>query len=107
MIQEVVLLQEYELEILQRRILRPQAPREAAVLARNREQEHVINRHEGPQQDRNADQDQGRFIEPLARVHLSSGPPDRRLTMKYTSGSTNGSAVTMVAIAMSSWSSRR
>ena len=43
---------------------------------------HVIDRHHGPQKDRNRDQDQRRLVEPLARVHLLSGSPDRRLTMK-------------------------
>ena len=75
-IEEVVLLGEHDLEIAQGRLGWPELAREGRVLRRNREQEHVVDRDQGPQQDRDADQQQPRLeadaAQDLAWVHRES-----------------------------------
>ena len=100
-----MLLVEHDVEIVQRRMIGPQLARERVFLRRDREQEHVVDRHHGPDEHGNADQQQARLgADFLERGQLHR---DNRFIMKYISGSTNGSAQTMEAIARLSWSSRR
>ncbi|MGY3031264.1 hypothetical protein ACVIIV_000434 [Bradyrhizobium sp. USDA 4354] len=108
--QEIMLLLEHDLEIVERRMVRPQLARERVLLRGDREQEHVIDRDHRPQEDGNADQQEPRFGRDFAPRKLSYAGElhrDNRFIMKYTSGRTNGIAQTMDAIASESWSSRR
>src|SRR4029450_13235614 len=92
----MVLVEQYA-EIVQRRMCRPQLARERVLLRRDREQEHVVDRHHGPDEHGNADQEQFCFGADFAecwQLHR-----DNRFIMKYTSGSTTGRAQTMCAIA--------
>ena len=77
---------------------RPELAREGRVLGRNREQEHVVDRNQGPQQDRDADQQQGRFGADAAH-ELGAGHFDSRFIMKKTSGRISGRAQTIEAMA--------
>ncbi|MGY4425327.1 hypothetical protein ACVWY2_007776 [Bradyrhizobium sp. JR6.1] len=56
--QEVMLLVEHDREIMQRRMRRPQLAGERVLLRRDREYEHVVDRDHGPDEDRDADQQQ-------------------------------------------------
>ena len=56
-----MLLVEHDVEIMQRRMIRPELAGERILLRRDREQEHVVDRHHGPDQHGNADQQQARF----------------------------------------------
>ncbi len=77
MVEVVVLLLEHDGKIVERRMVRPQIARESGFLRRDREQEHVINRQDGPQEDRDADQQQFGFGRDGARAHF-----DNRFIMK-------------------------
>ena len=105
-VEKVVLLLEHDLEIAEGRMARPELAREGRVLGRNREQEHVIDRNQGPQQDRDADQQQGRFGADAAH-ELGAGHFDSRFIMTKTSGRISGRAHTIEAMASPTWSSRR
>jgi hypothetical protein len=59
--QEVMLLVEHDPKIIQRRMIRPQLAGKRILLRRDREQEHVIDRDQRPDQHGNADQQQPRF----------------------------------------------
>ncbi len=92
-----MLLVKDDREIMQRRMIRPELARERVLLRRDREQEHVIDRQHGPDEDGDADQQQARLGADVAKgreLHR-----DSRFIMKYISGSTNGSAQTIEAIA--------
>jgi hypothetical protein len=56
MIELTVILSEHDGEIVERRVLRPQIAFEGGLLGRHREQHHVVDRRERPQQHGNADQ---------------------------------------------------
>ncbi len=79
-----MLLFEHDLEIVQGRMIRPQLAGERVLLRRDREQEHVVDRHHGPDEHGNADQEQPR----LGAGFAERGQPhrDNRFIMKYTSG---------------------
>ena len=68
MAQKVVLLPEHDLEIAQGRVVRPELARECVLLRRDREQHHVVDRQEGPGEDRDADEEElrvGRYGVPV------------------------------------------
>jgi hypothetical protein len=71
-VQIEVLLLKNHLEVLQRGVLRPEAPRGGLVALGDREQEHVINGNNGPQQHRDADQQQLGFGGDILELHLLS-----------------------------------
>src|SRR5215831_6820736 len=101
----VVLLAEHDLEVVQRGMVGPELARERRFLGRNREQEQMVDRQHRPDEHGDADQQQlrfGRDRAPGRGLHR-----DSRFIMKYTSGSTSGSAHTMAAIARSTRSRRR
>jgi hypothetical protein len=56
-----VFLVEHDVEIVQRRMRGPQFAGECILLRRDREQEHVVDRHHGPDEHGDADQQQLRF----------------------------------------------
>ena len=91
-----MLLPEDDAEVSQGRMIGPQLARETLVLGRQREQEHVVDRQQRPDDDRYADQQQLGLVDDDAALHR-----DSRFIMKYTSGRTNGIATTIVAIARS------
>src|ERR1700731_1167840 len=100
-----MLLIKYNLEIVQRRMRGPQFSGKRIFLRRDREQEHVIDRQHGPDEHGNADQQK-----PCLGTDIAQGRElhrDSRFIMKKTSGSTSGSAQTIAAIDISSWSSRK
>jgi hypothetical protein len=75
-----MLLVEHDLEIVQRRMRGPELSGERVLLRRDREQEHVVDRHHGPDEDGDADQQQLRF-----RSDFSEGRQlhrDNRFIMK-------------------------
>ena len=61
-----MLLAEHDLEIVQGRMIRPDLARERVLLRRDREQEHVVDRDHGPEEDRDADQQELRLFAGLA-----------------------------------------
>src|SRR5207248_9171723 len=97
-----VLLAEHHAEVVQRRMVRPDPAGRHGLARRDRQHEQVIHRDHRPQEHRDADQDQSRLVEDFVQLHLES-----LFIMKYTSGSTSGSAITIEAMARSTWSSRR
>src|ERR1700731_2928529 len=100
-----MLLIKYNLEIVQRRMRGPQFSGKRILLRRDREQEHVIDRQHGPDEDGNADQQQARLGTDIAQGGQRQGRKlhrDSLFIMKYISGSTSGSAQTIAAIDRSS-----
>ena len=95
-----MVLVQHDLEIAERRVLRPEIAGESGVARRDREQEQVVYRQQGPYQDRDADEQKLRLARDLGygTAHGLSCHLDRRLIMKYTSGRTSGSAETIAAI---------
>jgi YD repeat-containing protein len=80
MVEVVMLLLEHDGEIVERRVVRPQIAGECRVFGRDREQHHVVDRRDRPQQHRNADQQQlgfGRDGAQRGQAHF-----DNRLIMK-------------------------
>ena len=65
-------LAEHGIEVLQRRVLRPQAPRGGRVAFRNGEQEQVVQRNQRPQQHRDAHQQQLGLGRNAIALHLDS-----------------------------------
>jgi hypothetical protein len=53
-----MLLVEYDAEIIQCRMRGPEFSCERVLLRRDREQEHVVDRHHGPDEHGDADQEQ-------------------------------------------------
>src|SRR5216684_495621 len=104
MAEVIMLLAENHREIVQGGMVGPQIAGEGGILGRDREQGQMIDRQHGPQQQRNADQQQlGLGCDAAEReFHF-----DSRFIMKNTSGSTSGSAQTIAAIERSTASSRR
>jgi hypothetical protein len=66
MVQVIVLLAEHDAEVVQGRMVGPELAGECGFLGRNREQEQVIDRQQGPDQHRNADQQEPRLGADLA-----------------------------------------
>src|SRR5256885_5034019 len=102
-VQVEVLLAHDGAEVPERRLVGPQRAGERRVLRRDREQEDVVDRQQGPQKNRDRQQEQDRF--PVEPSHCRS-PRERFFIMNHISGSTSGMAQTMVAIARSTWSRR-
>src|SRR5262245_45389504 len=105
MVQVIVLLPEHDAKIAQRRMVRPELAGEGGFLRGDREKKKMIDRQHGPYQHRNADQQKLRLSGDLS----SRREPHResRFIMKYTSGSTRGSAITIAPIDRSTMSRRR
>ena len=56
-----MLLAEHDLEVVQRRMVRPQLPAHRLILRRDREQDQVVDRQHRPDQQGDADQQQLRL----------------------------------------------
>jgi hypothetical protein len=124
--QEIVLLEQHRLVVLQRRPLRPEPPGEGVGQGRDRDDRHVVDRQERPDQDDDAEGDEEALLQHpaermaeavdqrslageggyggpalAARRHHSTLRPSR-LTRMMTRGTRNGSAVITEATPMSS-----
>jgi len=78
--EKVVLLAEHDLEVAQRRVVRPDRAREGGLLRRDGEHEQVVDRQQRPDQDGDADQEEPRLVGDAAeRRH---GHRESRFIMK-------------------------
>ena len=93
---------EHDLEVLQGGVCRPQGAGGGGIAGRDREQDHVIDGEQSPNQHRDTNQQQLGFGCNFFDTHF-----DSLFIMKKTSGSTKGKATTMEVIAKSTWSSRK